>query len=269
MNKNLKILSHNDSTGNLEYKNVLKYKTTELIDIIGIYLEYRKIPIKYSYNNHFATYKDGKIRYIQANELKIGDRLILNKDGSQNHTIYNDNNLDILLGFILGDGSISKNQQTTPDIYRLSKTHGMCQREYCLFCSELFDCKTKETLKSGYTGLPEVRFSSKSFLINKDFISASYDNEMKKKITKDIEKYFTLRTLALWYMDDGSCHRKNAISNMDSIRFHTEGFSYEENEILKDILYNKFGIESKISKYKRNNKILYYLSIGIKGITIV
>ena len=173
-NKDLKILSHNDNTGDLEYKNVLKHKDIGLIDIIGIYLEYRKIPIKYSYNNNFATYKDGEIKYIQANELKIGDRLILNKDGLQNHTIYNDNNLDILLGFILGDGSISKNQQTTPDIYRLSKTHGMCQREYCLFCSELFDCETKETLKSGYTGLPEVRFSSKSFLINKNFIKIHF-----------------------------------------------------------------------------------------------
>ena len=52
---------------------------------------------------------------------------------------------------------------------------------------------------------------------------------MKKRITKDIEKYFTLRTLALWYMDDGSCHRKSKLNNIDSMRLHTEGFSYKEN----------------------------------------
>ena len=258
----IKALSHNDITGELEYKKILNWKKTGVKDIVEITMQQRSVPIKTSKNHPFAIYEDGRIKYIEAQKLKIGDRLLLHKDGLNNHTIFNDNNLDLLLGFALGDGSIAKNKQSTPDIYRLVKTHGMKQLEYCKFCSEILDGSFNLKGTSGYTGGQECRCLTKSIFLNNRFINSIYNSQMKKRLTEEIEDYFTERTLALWYMDDGSARHSKTQSELQGMTFHTEGFSYEENEILQNILYNKFDISSRIASYNKRGNKYYYIYIN-------
>lgn len=193
----ISVLSHNDITGELEYKKVLSAKSTGVKDILGITIQQRSTPIKCSKEHPFAIYKDGKIQYVNAYDLKIGDRLLLAKDGENNHTIYNDNNLDILLGFLLGDGSLAKNKQTTPDIYRIKKQHGMCQLDYCTFSAKVLDATLAFNGKSGYTGEVQPTCQTKSIFINPNFISSLYNEKLKKRITEECEDYITARSLAL------------------------------------------------------------------------
>jgi hypothetical protein len=265
--KQIEILSHNDITGELEYKKLLNARSTGVKNILGITIQQRSVPIKCSANHPFAVYEKGEVKYIAAEELKVGDRLLLVKDGSNNHTIYNDNNLDIMLGFILGDGCISKNKQTTPDIYRLKKQHGMCQLKYCEFSSEILDTTVTFTGKSGYTGEVQPVTTTKSLYINPEFINTSFDKNNKKRVTEEMEKYFTERTLALWYMDDGSVNIYDNI-NANCV-LHTEGFSYEENEVLASILLNKFNIKVGIGDYDKNGHTLYYLTLGKEATRIL
>lgn len=88
----IEVLSHNDITGELEYKEVINAKNTGTKDVLGITVQQSSVPIKCSFEHPFAIYKDGTISYIPAKELQVGDRLLLAKDGKNNHTVYNDNN---------------------------------------------------------------------------------------------------------------------------------------------------------------------------------
>lgn len=63
-------------------------------------------------------------------------------------------------------------------------------------------------------------------------------------------------------MDDGNINIYNENTQASNVRFHTEGFSYEENELLQKILDRKFQIKSSINSYKRNNHELYYITLG-------
>lgn len=263
LGKEIKVLSHNDITGEAEYKKVLAARSTGIKKILGIMLQQRSKPIKTTLNHPFALYKEGAIEYVSAGELKVGDRLLLVKDGSNNHTIYNDNNLDILLGFILGDGSLSKNEQATPDIYRLKKQHGLCQLDYCEFSAEILNSKVALTGRSGYTGEVQPVTQTKSLFINPEFITCCFDKAGRKRITEELIEYFSPRTLALWYMDDGSVNIYDEING--NCRFHTESFTYEENEILSSILLERFNIPSNVLDYQKNGHTLYYLTIGKEG----
>lgn len=263
--KQIKVLSHNDLTGELEYKKVINAKSTGTKKILGITLQQRSTPIKVSLNHPFAVYKNNKIEYIPAEDLKINDRLLLAKNGSNNHTILNDDNLDIYLGFLLGDGCLCK--QPTPNIYRLKKQHGMCQLDYCKFSASILGSEVAFTGRSGYTGEIQPITQTKLLYINPEFIKTMFDETGKKRITEEIYKYITPRTLALWYMDDGSINiYKEGSANTT---FHTEGFSYEENEILSDILESKFGIENSINKCIKNNHELYFLNVHKEGVYIL
>ena len=195
--KEIYVLSHNDKSGKLEYKKVLNAKATGSKKLLGITVQQRSVPIKCSYEHPFAIYQDGKVNYIPAIDLKIGDRLLLIKDGDNNHSIYSNNNYDILLGFLLGDGSLSKNKQVTPDIYRIKKQHGMCQLEYCKFSAKILNTTVIFSGKSGYTGETQPICQTKSLYIDPKFINSIYKKDLKKNICEEVEQYFTERTLAL------------------------------------------------------------------------
>jgi len=244
-NKPVSVWSHNDVTGEVELKKVLNAECTGLKDILEVYIQQRSVPIKTSKNHPFAIYRNGKIEYVNASDLKVNDRLLLRKNGDNNHTIYSDNNLDILAGFVLGDGNIQKNAQATSDIYRIRKTHGMSQLEYCEFSAEILNTTVSFHGKSGYTGETQPTCQTKSLFINPQFISSFYNKGGKKQIYDECEEYFSERTLALWYMDDGSAgiyNDKGANSTLN-----TQGFSYEEHEILQRILKNKFDLDCRIA----------------------
>lgn len=195
--KNIKVLSHNDITGEVEYKKVLNAKCTGIKDILGITVEQRTKPIKCSLEHPFAVYRDSKIEYVPAKDLLVGDRLLIVKEGSNNHTIYNNNNYDILMGFILGDGSLAKNNQKASDIYRLKKQHGMKQLEYCKFSAKILNVEVAFTGKSGYTGEVEPVCQTKSLYLDPNFIYSLYNKNLKKYISEDCIDYITKRTLAL------------------------------------------------------------------------
>lgn len=255
-NKPVSVWSHNDVTGEVELKKVLNAECTGLKDILEVYIQQRNIPIKISKNHPFAIYRDGRIKYVSADTLKIGDRLLLKKNGDNNHTIYSDNNLDILTGFILGDGSVSKNAQATPDIYRIKKTHGMSQLEYCEFCAKVLNAEVSFHGKSGYTGETQPACRTKSLFLSPTFINSFY-KDGKKYIFEECEKYFSVRTLALWYMDDGSAGIYNDTGANSTL--NTQGFSYEENEILQQILKNKFDLDCRIADENKKDGRHYNL----------
>jgi hypothetical protein len=71
-----------------------------------------------------------------------------------------------------------------------------------------------------------------------------------KTITRKYLELLTPKSLAYWWMDDG---------NVRGI-FATMCFSKEENELIKTFLFEKFGIESSVHKFKGGTGWTLYIT---------
>jgi intein/homing endonuclease len=256
-NNNVEVLSLNTNTGNTEWKKVTSIFKNKDKEIIDINLNIRKYPIKCTKNHPFAVWENNNITWKPADQLNIGDIVLRNPKGKNNGYLLKNSELDILAGFILGDGCITKNVSKM-ESYRLTKNHGLKQYKYQELCKKLF-LGHKNGAISGYTGKPICGFTSKSFGLSKNFLNAFFDNNGKKIITKNIEQWLSPRALALWYMDDGSL---NIEKTGFYVSLHTEGFTLNENNILSTILKEKYNIDSKVSTYNKRGNILYYLRLN-------
>ena len=75
----------------------------------------------------------------------------------------------------------------------------------------------------------------------------------KKIFPKEFGKYISALSLAVWYMDDGN------YSEGRNVKIATDGFDLESRSNLKDLLFEKFSLEStlhKSGKLRISNKSL-------------
>jgi hypothetical protein len=248
-NKKVDVLSFNHETDTIEYKEVLNLqlgRTQKWIELT----DHLKTTTVCTENHPVCTLNyEGLIEYVDAKDLKVGDSYIKyqHKD-TVKHNIINYNNLDILCGLLLGDGSLSRNEQTQ-DCARISKNHGLEQRDYMLFCMSLFDNAKESKVRSGFTGEYICGFTSKSYNVPKKVRDSLYRNPKNKQVSIEIGDYLTNRSLALWYMDDGSLGASNRIT------LHTEGFNKESVRVLIAILKEKFNVDSEMFSYKKKHKV--------------
>ena len=262
----LEVLSHNDNTNEDEFKPINSIRISNNKETLKINVRENDNDIIVTKNHPFALFENGIIKYKPACELKIGDRLLKRKNKSGNHSVLNVNNYDILLGFLLGDGCIQGNKRWDDFIFRIRKQHSIKQHEYNTFCGMLYNVSATYGGKSGFNGEQMSIIQTKSFYIEKDFIYSIYNKNGRKRITEEIVEYMTPRTLATWFMDDGSNYMYTTQGS--NITLHTEGFSRGEVEILSNILDNKFGIINQIETVKkkrkdRENSFNYYYNIRI------
>lgn len=240
----------------LSYSTSMQQKRVSNIFVSGIkptvklYLHCRKNPIIVTENHPFAILTDNGIEYKPALDLQNEIILRYKKQNTNNNSIVNHKIYDIILGILLGDGCLQKNKQKK-NVFRLMKSHSLAQYEYVKHTIGLLLAKERNGLKSGYTGKPLCGLMTNSIVLSKEFIDSLYDENGQKRPSFAISKYMSERSLAYWYMDDGS-------KGKNSISLHTEGYSLEQCEILSNILLKKFNIESSI--YKSKDK---YYFIGI------
>ena len=89
-----------------------------------------------------------------------------------------------------------------------------------------------------------------------------YNKEKIKIIPNNIDNLLTAKGLAYWIMDDGYKSRKG-------IYISTESFLKEELLILKNVLKNKFEIESGIHKTTNGYRIYIFSSSKNKLIDLI
>ena len=63
----------------------------------------------------------------------------------------------------------------------------------------------------------------------------------KKAITRETLDLLQLLGLAVWYMDDGSLCIREEIG-LYQIYFHTQGFTFGENELIREWFFNRFEL---------------------------
>ena len=145
----------------------------------------------------------------------------------------------VLIGSILGDGHLSSNITEGRINSRLQIAHSEKQRTYVFWKYRIFSdwvlsppkyVKANHSWRFRTLSHPELTAMRSLFYFNrKKIIPLNIDNILIKPLS-----------LAVWIMDDGFRKGKKGLS------LCTHSFSPEEVGLLRDCLYENFGLESTI-----------------------
>ncbi|MBU1017097.1 hypothetical protein KJ678_02945 [Patescibacteria group bacterium] len=158
---------------------------------------------------------------------------------------------ELIIGTILGDGSLRRKTNTLLEI-----NHSKKQKEYCLWKYEFLKDIVKTPPKERVSGKNReaVRFTTVSTHLLNKYFQMFYSQELKRKIIPSDLK-LTLFSLAVWFMDDGSNCR-------DSVYFNTQQYTVDEQNHLRAIIKNQFGLESALNRDKKYFRIRLSSSSG-------
>jgi len=157
----------------------------------------------------------------------------------------NEHQLQCIIGTLLGDGSLSIKPYGQ---ISYSTSHGLEQRDYLKHISSVLRVNWHKYVKN-----------ENSYSAGKDYYKLNYYNKYellkiakfvlankRKTITKEWCDQLTAEGLAYWFMDDGSsCNSGSSIS----VEFSTLSFTLREINMLRDMLFIKFGIYTTIRKH--------------------
>ena len=224
-NEKVLVKSFNQNNKEFEFKEASNPLISHNRDVIEIRTEGLN-KIKCTPNHKIFTQRG----YVKAEDLVIGKDFVLldNPNNQKTKAILNNEQYQIMLGSYLGDGSLNKRSKY--NTYRLKFTQGIKQLNYLKWKADAFK------LKSWYTGKCNVfqTNSSNTFIL---------EDTPFNLVLKDLNEL----GLAIWFMDDGS---KDRISS--------NNFSEIENNQLKEMLFNKFKIQTEV---KPDGKGYFYLSL--------
>lgn len=156
----------------------------------------------------------------------------------------------LLIGSLLGDGSFCSPGGRSKNMY-FNMTHSSKQEDYLTYKVSILDkynlsSNTRSyVVKSSrykYGEVKEVRHKSKLHPIFTNIRAQYYDQHGCKRVSKDFVKDIDAMGLAIWYMDDGYVTKNSCILSSCS-------FTIEEQQILADILLDKFGLHFNIGKH--------------------
>lgn len=164
----------------------------------------------------------------------------------------NEKEEQVIIGGLLGDLHCRKTR--TSKNPRLEGGHGSRQRDYALY-------KIKLLKRLNWVGRNSrdgsYHYLSKSYPCLNKYYGIFYRTN-KKTINENILDKINELGLLIWYMDDGSYHKRDKTTNI-----YTNCFTIEEQKIIKGWFEKKWGIYPKIHKTKdpKNypDKIWYYL----------
>lgn len=237
-------ISFNHLMGKMEFKK-----------IIGWHKNYKQLYIIKTKDKTISATEDHRFfvagkGYIPVSEIQQEDRLLfLDKSSGFGNKNQSESLIDLsiepdhkdtteldqfLLGSLLGDGGVYRKSENNA---YYQETHCMEQKEYAEWKRSILS-KTfltrNYTSTGGYNTTEQYKISTGNTpLLNK---WTSF-----KKTFDGIERLGPLG-LAVWYMDDGCKGR--------GLRLSTEGFSYEQQIILRDLLKSNFNIHVEIKPSK-------------------
>lgn len=156
----------------------------------------------------------------------------------------------LLIGSLLGDGSFCSAGKHTKNMY-ISIAHSVKQIDYLKYkvsilnnyglASNIRYVVTKNSrYKNGETR--EYRHKSRLHPIFTNIRAKCYDQYGHKRVHKEFVKDIDELGLAIWYMDDGYVTKNSCI-------FSSCSFTLEEQQILSDILLEKFDLHFNLGKH--------------------
>jgi recombination protein RecA len=192
----VEVLSFNPKTGAVEPKKVIDWHDNGEADF---FLQFRVEGVGGSGRSSFGvtpnhmifTQVQGKWVERPAGELKVGDIL-----GHSAPLLFNSVQREVALGSILGDGSLRRRGHLTS----IRFGHGPDQTDYCRWKAEIFD---DLVAWSGTNAAGGESFDCKATYDLTKVHDLCY-GPGHRRIHPDFVKGLTDRSIAIWYMDDGS-----------------------------------------------------------------
>lgn len=262
VNKKLdvKVKSYNIDTGEIEYKSINSYQkyanNEELVEIEypNCGNTFRKNRIICTLDHKFFTNN----QYVEAKDLHINDAIMMPL------TCYDDEVIPMVYGMLLGDSSIINDKRTNSNNIRISTTQGEAQLEYLKLKQSIFG-EDNFRIYKGKSGYCDNAVYSGRLVMDINIANHVLQDcyvDGKKAITERMMDKITPMSLAFWYMDDGMIrHRSLDDKQSPSIEISTCGFTKEENEILIDMLWNKFGVKANL----RRERTYWSIYITVEG----
>jgi Cytochrome c oxidase subunit III/LAGLIDADG DNA endonuclease family len=166
--------------------------------------------------------------------------------------------LSILIGSLLGDGQMEKDEDGFS--YRFVYYKSKCNGEYFLWLhgclSKLGYCKKEIPFIKSKILNNELRYYYRFRTYNFYSINWIYDSfyiNNRKVIPSFIGDYLTPLALAFWIMDDGSLYKNKGL------KFCNNCFTLREIKFLQNILLEKYNLESTIHKTGDVNQYNIYI----------
>lgn len=228
-----------------EYKPIISYSKKAEKDYPNkhwVSLKYAKSPFLYKTpivtNDHRMAYVDTplstEIKYDKAENCagKYSIRKIdLLRERNTEAPQYNAQQLQVIIGMLLGDSSLGKNQAFCSVGSKIHSSY-MEYKQTILGGSIRSSVSGYKKAYSNLTIRHDVTEQTK--LLRELFY---VDN---KKTIRNIVEFLTPISLAFWYMDDGSWDK------FGTAFLHTEGFTYNDQVLLQQTLKQKFDLSAEI-----------------------
>jgi len=165
--------------------------------------------------------------------------------------------LNVLVGSLLGDGRLECRSKGIrhPKTARFRVHHGWKQEEYVNWKYERLQNITLSGPREIIRYNEKRRIKEKSFYFHTRSIDSLgilhtlfYRGGDKRLPKKELQKLLNSEVLAIWFMDDGCRSKKSFVLN-------THNFSKQDEELIKMMLFERFGVETTSVKDRNQTKI--------------
>ncbi len=244
------VLSFNETTKQFEWKPILRwFKNPQKEDMIKFTFN-NQSTLKCTLNHTIYSYNKGK---TEAGYVEENDYIIANKSFKSSN-ILTEEIKPLVLGMILGDGSLSTNKTSC----RLGITHGEAQRKYLEYKRNILKEAFPSKIVKGSSGYKKdnnvFSTSSLSFYDIDNWRAQLYGkNTSKSYITKEISELLNIDSWAIMYQDDGSISKGKYVT-FSFCELNESSLALLQNSLQK--LFNIIGTQyiHKGFRYLRLNK---------------
>jgi hypothetical protein len=152
----------------------------------------------------------------------------------------------ILIGSLLGDGSMEKDGNGSRFAFYQEKTNG----EYLLWLHQVISslgyCKPEIPViqtRKGTNGQIRYFYRFRTYTYSSfNWIYEQFYPNKRKVVPQIIDQYFSPLALAVWIMDDATLHKNKGL------RFCTNCFTLKEVQYLASVLEKKYSLNTSIHK---------------------
>lgn len=245
-----RVLSYDEKSKNIIPNRIVSVRNNGIKDVFKLKFN-ECFSIKSTLNHPYLTTEGWK----NAEQLNVGDAVLSAYSGGSHLKIPNQDQIDFILGSLVGDGSLDTTRKTI-NANRLRFIQGEKQKEYLRWKAMLLDREDKIQMieHNGYAQKQAYRFCSEVMYLKDDMMTKKY-----------AIKNLSLKSLAVIYMDDGSL---SLDQNQATI------YSVAESEELTSLFVSKLHeleIDCIASKCKSSSshRICNYVRIRSQGVKVL
>lgn len=177
--------------------------------------------------NHKFYTPSGK--YVESSLLKSGDEIY---NISDDYRIC-ENSKQVIIGKILGDGSVNKST-----LKSISISQGEKQYDYFIWARKMLDGIVADSIDKKISGYGTTMYRcvlKHAWSINRIILNCIINKRLQESIVNEISPL----GLAVWYMDDGN--RSHSNKQVDRVGFAICRYNSDDEKIIKKI-FAKFDI---------------------------